>query len=184
VENRRAERSVLQVNLSVVVGNPNPHSRTLAVAQAVAERVAVEAGARVAHTVDLAEYADGIFRWPHDELTTLNDAVAASDLLVVASPTYKGAYTGLLKAFLDRYSDNALAGVTAVLVMTGGKPTHAMAIDTALRPVLVELGASVPTRGLFFLMSEIDSMDAVVDEWARENLKALSAPAGRRSVGA
>jgi FMN reductase len=39
--------------------------------------------------------------------------------------------------------------------------------------VLVELGASVPTRGLFFEMSHMGEMDAVVDAWAAESLAPL-----------
>ncbi len=160
------------MELSIVVGNPKPRSRTLTVAEAVAERVAEATGATVARTVDLCDHAADLFAWPHEGLAALNDAVAASDYVVFASPTYKAAYTGLLKAFLDRYPNNGLAGVTAIPVMTGGSPTHAMAVDTALRPVLVELGASLPTRGLFFLMTQMAELDAVVDEWAAQNLAA------------
>jgi FMN reductase len=58
--------------------------------------------------------------------------------------------------------------------MTGASLVHAMSIDTQLRPVLVELGASVPTRGLFFEMSQMGEMDAVVDAWAQENLTRLA----------
>jgi FMN reductase len=160
------------VELSIVVGNPKPRSRTLAVAEAVADRVAGATGATVARTVDLCDHADDLFKWPHEGLAAINDAVAASDYVVFASPTYKAAYTGLLKAFLDRYPNNGLAGVTAIPVMTGGSPTHAMVVDTSLRPVLVELGASLPTRGLFFVMTQMPELETVVDEWAAENLKA------------
>jgi FMN reductase len=162
------------VELSVLVGNPKPRSRTLAIAEAVAERVAAATGASVARTIDLCDHADDLFKWPHDGIAVLNEAVAGSEYLVVASPTYKAAYTGLLKAFLDRYPNNGLAGVAAFPVMTGGSLVHAMAIDTQLRPVLVELGASVPTRGLFFEMSQMGEMDAVVDAWAQENLMRLA----------
>lgn len=161
------------MELSVVVGNPKPSSRTRTVAEAVAERVANATGGTVARTVDLADHADHLFAWPHEELAALNEAVAASDVVVVASPTYKGAYTGLLKAFLDRYPNDGLAGVTAIPVMTGGNELHGMAVDTALRPLLVELGASVPTRGLFFYMERMGELDAVVDEWAEKNLATL-----------
>ena len=160
------------MELSVVVGNPKPRSRTLAVAEAVADRVAGVTGATVARTVDLCDHADDLFKWPHEGLAAINDAVAASDYVVFASPTYKAAYTGLLKAFLDRYPNNGLAGVTAIAVMTGGSPTHAMAVDTTLRPVLVELGASLPTRGLFFVMTQMPELETVVDEWAAQNLAA------------
>ena len=162
------------MELSIVVGNPKPRSRTLAIAEAVAERVAAATGATVARTIDLADHADDLFKWPHDGLAALNDAVAAGDYLVVATPTYKASFTGLLKAFLDRYPNNGLGGVTAFPVMTGASLVHAMAIDTQLRPVLVELGASVPTRGLFFEMSQMPELDAVVDAWAAEQLTRLS----------
>ena len=158
------------MELSIVVGNPKPRSRTLTVAEAVADRLAGATGATVARTIDLCDYADDLFKWPHDGLAALNDEVAASDFVVFASPTYKAAYTGLLKAFLDRYPNNGLAGVTAIPVMTGGSPTHSMAVETSMRPVLVELGASLPTRGLFFVMSQMPEIEAVVDQWAEQNL--------------
>jgi len=158
------------VELSIVVGNPNPRSRTRTVAEAVAERIAGATGASVVRTIDLCDYAGDLFTWPHDGLSALGDAVAASDYAVFASPTYKAAYTGLLKAFLDRYPTKGLAGVTAIPVMTGGSAAHAMAVDTTLRPVLVELGASLPTQGLFFVMTQMSELDTVVGEWAEYNL--------------
>ena len=164
------------MELSVVVGNPKPQSRTLQVAETVAQRVARATGASIAKTIDLCDYADDLFKWPHDALAALNTAVSESDIVVIASPTYKASYTGLLKAFLDRYPSNGLAGVTAIPVMTAGTDRHAMAADTALRPVLVELGASVPTRSVFFLMSRMGNLDSVIDEWAEENLRLI--PAG------
>ena len=63
--------------------------------------------------------------WPKG----LDAEVAAADVVVVASPTYKAAYTGMLKAFLDRYGNNGLAGTVAVPVMTGGWAGHSLAVD-------------------------------------------------------
>lgn len=156
-------------------------------AEALAERVAEATGATKVRTVDLCDHADDLFRWPHDELAALNGAVAASDLVVFGSPTYKAAYTALLKAFLDRYPNNGLLGVTAIPIMTGASAKHSMVIDAALRPVLIELGASLPTRGLYFEMSWMGELDAVVDAWAQENLvgaPTLLPPAARRREGA
>lgn len=172
------------MTLSVVVGNPKPQSRTLQVASAVAERICAATGAQRDQTIDLSDHASTLFDWENTELAALNQAVAASRFVVVASPTYKAAYTGLLKAFLDRYEAKDLAGTTAIPVMTGGSLAHSMAVDTSLRPLLVELGAWVPTRGLYFVMSQMDELDAVVDRWFSENhttLATQSAPADAES---
>lgn len=161
------------MEISIVVGNPKPRSRTLLIAEAVAERVSIATEATVARTIDLCEYAEDLFKWPHEGLEALGNEVARSDIVVFGSPTYKAAYTGLLKAFLDRYQNNGLAGVRAIAVMTGASPHHAMAVDTSLRPLLVELGASVPSRGLYFVVSQMDALTTIVDEWAAENLALL-----------
>ena len=72
----------------------------------------------------------------------------------------------MLKAFPDRYGSNGLAGVVAVPVMTGGWPGHLLAVEVHLRPVLVELGAAVPARGLYVTEPELPELDAVVAKWA------------------
>lgn len=87
--------------------------------------------------------------------------------MVVASPTYKASYTGMLKAFLDRYGNRSLASVVAVPVMTGAAPQHAMTPDVHLRPLLVELGASVPTSAPYFPIDRLDQLDAIVESWAK-----------------
>jgi FMN reductase len=153
----------------IVVGNPKVQSRTLRIAEVLASRIVSIVGGVVERTVDLGEYANDLFRWPDDRLSELSQVVASADVLVVASPTYKASYTGLLKAFLDRYPSNGLAGVVAIPVMTAGDPMHGMAVETTLRPLLVELGASVPTRGLFFLISQLPDVERAVDDWVADN---------------
>jgi FMN reductase len=71
----------------------------------------------------------------------------------------------LLKAFLDRYGNDGLAGCVAVPVMVGAAPIHALAPEVHLRPLLVELGASVPSRGFYALDSKMDTLDAAVADW-------------------
>jgi FMN reductase len=83
---------------------------------------------------------------------------------VVASPTYKATYTGLLKLFLDHIGTGDLAGVVAVPLMLGGGPGHALAPELLLKPVLVELGATAPTRGLYLLDRSWDDPEAL-DPW-------------------
>ena len=93
------------------------------------------------------------------------EGIRACSLVVVASPTYKASYTGLLKSFLDWFSTTDLLGVTVVPVMTGAGAHHALAVEVHLRPVLVELGATLPTRGLYVTESELAAADDVIVEW-------------------
>jgi FMN reductase len=72
----------------------------------------------------------------------------------------------MLKAFLDRYGSNGLAGVLAVPVMTGGWADHSLAVEVHLRPVLVELGATVPARGLYVTEPELTDLDTAIAGWA------------------
>jgi len=90
--------------------------------------------------VDLAEHAGDLFDWGAPGLVQLTAEVASAGLIVAASPTYKATYTGMLKAFFDRYGSSGLAGSVAVPLMTGGAPIHALAVEVHLRPLLVELG--------------------------------------------
>jgi FMN reductase len=168
------------MRIAVVTGNPKPASRTHGVALAVASALsgALRApgvpglaapgvpglGAHLA--VDLAEHASSLFDPADGELSRLTAEVAAADIVVVASPTYKAAYTGMLKAFLDRYGGDGLAGTVAVPVMTGGWAGHSLAVEVHLRPVLVELGSTVPARGLYVTEPELAEPDAAVARWA------------------
>lgn len=166
--------------IAVVVGNPKPSSRTHGVAIAVAGALEEATGSGSERLViDLADHGPQLFDPSAAALRELTVAVAASDIVVVASPTYKATYTGLLKAFFDRYGANGLAGTVAVPVMTGAAPLHNLAVELHLRPLLVELGAAVPTRGLFVTEAELDRLDSVVAAWG-----AMAVPLVRQMLGA
>ena len=171
VHHVKEEAPVLTV--TVVVGNPKPRSRTRQVAEALVSAL-VDTTAIDLVVIDLIDIADRIFTWPEESVAALNDRVAASDLVVVASPTYKAAYSGLLKSFLDRYSAGALTGVVAVPVMTGADATHTLAPETTLRPLLVELGATVPTRAFYFEIPRMGDLDTIAARWATDQAPALA----------
>ena len=166
---------------AVVVGNPTAGSRTLRVAVAVARSLRDPSGPGPDPLViDLADHAAGLFDVDSPTIAALLDSVARCDVVVVASPTYKATYTGLLKAFLDRYPNDALAQCVCIPVMTGAAPIHALAPEVHLRPLLVELGASTPTRGLFVTEEQFEELDDVVDRWAVTARPRVDAALGRQ----
>lgn len=160
--------------ISVVVGNPKPRSRTLRIADELSNRIAAITGAEQLPSIDLIDHAGEIFAWPSETVDRLNEQLRSSTYAVIASPTYKASYTGLLKAFLDRYPAQGLAGVTAIPLFTIASDEHALAVEFTLRPLLVELGASVPTRGVAFPIQKLDRSEALLDEWLEQQSEYLS----------
>jgi FMN reductase len=159
----------------VVVGNPRAASRTLAAATTVARRLT---DADPDLVVDLATLGPALLDWQNPTVTALAEEVGAADLVVVASPTYKATYTGLLKLFLDRFAGGAGLRGVAVPTMLGAAAHHALAAELHLRPVLVELGASVPTPALFVLDHEYDRPEAY-DGWLRRARPLVHRPLSR-----
>ncbi|MCS5717840.1 NAD(P)H-dependent oxidoreductase [Herbiconiux sp. CPCC 205763] len=163
----------MTLSVTVVVGNPKPESRTRTVAETLVQKL-LQPGSYELQVIDLADHTAEIFAWPSEPMAALNARVAASDLVVFASPTYKATYTGLLKAFLDRYPANGLAGVTAIPVLTGADLTHSMGPTVNLAPLLVELGAIVPGRGFYFVAGQMDQLDEIVGAAAAQYAANLS----------
>ncbi|MPV89584.1 NADPH-dependent oxidoreductase [Georgenia ruanii] len=157
-----------------VSGNPRPDSRTQQLGEQVAAAVAARLGARTA-LVDLSALAGDLFAPATPALERALETAASAAVLVVATPTYKATYTGLLKAFLDRYGAGGLAGVAAVPVQVAGNPVHLAAADLHLRPVLTELGARVPTRPVLATETQLPEAHALVAEWIATEGPALAA---------
>lgn len=163
---------------AVVVGNPRRQSRTLAAARTLVREIT---GAEPDVTVDLAALGAGLLDWTDDGVGDLVREVGEADLVVAASPTYKGTYTGLLKLFLDRFANGTGLRGLAVPLLLGAGPGHALAAELTLRPVLTELGATVPGRGLFVLDTAYDD-PASYAEWLGQNLAVVRAFLGLGAV--
>lgn len=146
----------------VLVGNPRPASRTTAAATALAARLAGPEGIDV---VELSALGGELFAPVAPGVDDALARVARARVLVVATPVYKASYTGLLKAFLDRYGAGALRGVVAVPLVVSASPAHQFVGEMHVRPLLVELGASVPTGSVTLTESQLGDLEASLDAW-------------------
>ena len=157
------------MKIVAITGNPRPGSRTGVLAGHVARRLATVLGSGDGSLaeVDLADPDAS-----HDAARSL---LRGASLAVIASPTYKATYSGLLKQFLDGLPNDALAGVVAVPLMVAGDRGHALAVELHLRPLLAELGAITPPRGLFFEESALADPDEVLDPWLERAAPVLAA---------
>ena len=170
---------------SLVVGNPKLGSRTRDVGVAVARACAAHVGAPDVHVqvIELGDLTSSLFGWGDPAVAAAKAQVLDSSLIVVASPVYKASYTGLLKAFLDQFGQDELAARAVVPVMVGAGPAHALAVETQLRPVLVEIGASCPTRGLYVLESQVSDLEEPLAAWLAVWGEALGAVVACRRPG-
>jgi FMN reductase len=143
-------------SILAVSGSPSPDSRTVLAVDAALVRL-TDAGFTTRHLAVRDLPAQDLLAAARDTpaLWDAADAIAQADGVIIATPVYKAAYTGLLKSFLDLLPENALAGKVVLPLATGGTVGHLLAIDYALRPVLTALGASHVVQGRFLLDQDI-----------------------------
>ena len=147
--------------LVVVSGNPRPGSRTSVLAVAVGSAL----GPPEPLVIEVGALGAGLLT-PGDPATAAAlAAIRAAELLVVATPTYKGSYTGVLKVLLDQLPAQALAGKRAVPVVTAGVAPQAAAAEALLRQLLTELGATVED-GLPVVEADLAESAAIAAEYA------------------
>jgi FMN reductase len=169
-----------------LVGNPKAGSRTATVAQAATSAVIAAAGVPATQeTVDLSALACRLLL-PQASAVIEDavDVVLKADVLVVASPVFKATYTGLLKVFLDRLGYHALSSSLALPILVMKHPEHALSVEIHMRPLLVELGATVPTPGLAVIESDLGKLDQVLASWARRVAGQVTAKAAALGFGA
>ena len=134
----------------LLAGSPSERSRSAALLDAVALRLAVR-GVRAEHLHirNLTPQALLLADTGHHSIVQAVKQVEDANLLVVATPVSKAAYSGVLKVFLDLLPQSALQGKTVLPLATGGSPHHMLALDYALRPVLQSLGAKHILPGIY-----------------------------------
>ncbi|MFC3990399.1 NADPH-dependent FMN reductase [Actinoplanes siamensis] len=150
----------------VVSGNPRPGSRTSALAIAVGEAFAARLGAPAPTVIEVGDLGAGLLTKGDEATAAAVAALIGADLLVVATPTYKGSYTGLLKVLLDQLPNQGLAGRTAVPVVTAGIAPQAAAAEALLRQLLGELGADVVRPGLPVVEADLPETAAIAQKYA------------------
>ncbi|MDH6111749.1 FMN reductase [Kitasatospora sp. MAP12-15] len=154
-----------------VSGSPSATSRTAALLRHLDARLTTQ-GHRVTPLDVRSMPAEALLGADprHPAIVAAAALFAQADGIVVGTPIYKAAYSGLLKSLLDLLPQYALAGKVVLPLATGGSPAHVLAIDYALRPVLTSMGAAQITPGWFTLDREItvheDGTVAVAEQTA------------------
>jgi FMN reductase len=186
------------MSVLLIAGSPSAHSRTAALLQAAGQRLTFR-GAQVEtlHVRDLPPQSLLLADFGNPSVIRASAQVADADIVVVATPVYKAAYSGVLKVFLDLLPQTALKDKVVLPLATGGSPHHMLALDYALRPVLQSLGAKHILPGIYATDAQVtlqpeggvhispdiaDRLDEAVNTLVNEHLWQGLSNAGRFSA--
>lgn len=130
------------MNIVAIQGSPSAVSRSESLLRRAQSHLAPLTGTLEVITVrELPAQALLQAQFDHPQIRRALAQVAQAELVLVSTPIYKAAYSGVLKAFLDLLPQDGLRGKTILPLATGGSLAHLLALDYALKPVLSALGA-------------------------------------------
>jgi FMN reductase len=144
------------VTVLLIAGSPTSPSRSSALLEAVGQRLEGR-GARIDRIAVRDLPAQPLLHadWSHPAVERVIAQVAEARVVVIATPVYKAAYSGILKVLLDLLPQDGLKGKTVLPLATGGSPHHMLALDYALRPVLQALAARLILPGVYATDSQV-----------------------------
>ena len=183
------------MSVLLIAGSPSERSRTAALLEAAGQRLEAR-GALVERlrVRELSPQALLLADFGHRSISQAIGQVAQAEVIVVATPVYKAAYSGVLKVFLDVLPQDAFKGKTVLPLATGGSAHHMLALDYSLRPVLQSLGARHILAGIYATDAQVTlspegsyqvdaaigaRLDDAVDGIVTETLQPTRAHAGR-----
>ena len=127
-----------RIRIVGVSGSLSVPSRTTALVAAVAQEFARPLGATV-EIIELGSLVGALAGVKRSELgqpaVDALEAVESADLIVVGSPAYRAAYTGVFKHFFDFVGQYSLVDKPVVLTATGGSDRHALLVEHQMRPL-------------------------------------------------
>jgi len=140
----------------IITGSPSGTSKTFKLARLVGSRLA-KAGidSTLLDVRSLPAEHLLLAKFDSPAIKAALAQVEAARGVVIATPVYKAAYSGLLKTFLDVLPQFGLRDKVVLPLATGGTIAHVLAIDYALRPVLSSLDPLHVVPGLFVLDKQL-----------------------------
>jgi FMN reductase len=158
-----------------ISGGISPSSRTSSVVRYLNTLIGHQGLHTVSFTVRDIPAEDLVYgRFDSPVVHNISTLIEEASGVIIATPVYKAAYAGGLKALLDLLSRDVLANKVVLPLAVGGTLSHLLSIDYALKPVLSALGARYILGGVYLLDSSIEVVSdgtIRVDEENNQRLK-------------
>jgi FMN reductase len=167
----------MATKLLAIVGSVTPPGRLLNATKWLLDDARVSHSNLEIELVNLADkkiaFADGR---PAEQLGDDTAAIIASvrsaDGVVIASPVYRGSFTGALKNLLDHLPVEALAGKPVGIIAMGATQHHFLGVDWHLRDVLAWFGALMVPTSVY--LASADFVEGQLSDSAKHDLAALA----------
>jgi FMN reductase len=161
--------------LIAILGSVTPPGRMLNALEATLSAKSSDAKLEC-DLINLADcrvaFADG--RPPEelgDDTASIVARVREADVVMLASPVYRGSFTGALKNLLDHLPVDSLSGKPVGIVAMGATQHHYLGVDWHLRDVLAWFGAIVAPTSVYLCSS--DFVGGVPSDDAKRELGSL-----------
>jgi FMN reductase len=178
-----------------ILGSVTPPGRSLKALEFAMRAALQHEPTLEARTFNLADFkisfADG--RPPGqfgDDTAKIVDEIASAESVILASPVYRGSFSGVLKNLLDNVPVEALRSKPCGIIAVGATHHHYLGVDWHLRDVLAWFGALVAPTSVY--LSSEDFPGGEPSDEARHELSELTAtvlrlraavPPASRSLG-
>lgn len=173
-------------SILLISGSPSARSRSDAVLQEAGKRLAQQTTYVSVRDVPAEDLLAA--RFDSAELRKIQHLVDQADGIIIASPVYKAAYSGALKALLDLLPSDAFRDKPVLPLMTGGSANHLLALEYSFKPLLSTLKGQA-LQGVFLTDAQIDKekpdqpiTDAPLSARLDRQLAELSAAIASRKV--
>jgi FMN reductase len=160
-----------------IVGSVTPPGRLLSATRWLLDSARATTADLDVELINLAEkkiaFADG--RPPEkydDDTAAIVESVRSADVVVIASPVYRGSFTGALKNLLDHLPVESLAGKPVGIIAMGATQHHYLGVDWHLRDVLAWFGALVVPTSVY--LASADFVDGKLVDSAIQDLRDLT----------
>jgi FMN reductase len=152
-----------QLKLVAVSGGLQRPSRTLVLVEEIVAALSAVVALDV-RLVELGEIAPALGRTVYrnqlpSEARAHVEAIEGADALVVASPVFRGSFTGLFKHLFDLVGQDALVDKPVLLAATGGSQRHSLVIEHQLRPLFAFFQALTLPLGVYASEHDFDGYD-------------------------
>jgi FMN reductase len=160
------------MSILLIGGSPSINSRSGRLLEEIGRRLEQE-GLAVdrLHVRELPAQALLHADFKHPEIVAALRRVENAEGIVIGTPVYKAAYSGVLKSFIDLLPQFGLRGKVVLPLASGGSAAHTLILDYALRPVLASLAPRQILESIYaveqqIVWSELDglTLDPVIEQ--------------------